>query len=351
MTHYIVLTKQIANSIQTKSSVKTKLPRRDLSLLAERLNASFLEQDNYPIQLTDRILAKLSSTPGNWAFARFIASQLKSDDIVFCPGEEIGIPLAAILSSQKKRPKIIVWFHRITGLKSRLALKLFKIGSVVDLAVVNTNANKKFVQKYLNFESDRCFFWRHTTDCSYFMPKDFSESKSKPIIASVGLEQRDYRLLASATETLDVDVKVAGFSQFQSRVAKSFPKVLPANMTNKQYHLPELVRLYHDARVVVVPLKENIGSAGITALLEAMACKKATVCVKTKGLADYLLDEDAVMTIEPGDVDGLQKAILYLLDNPEEAKSRAERAYQLVWEKNNLDGRVEAMVEFIKTVE
>jgi glycosyltransferase involved in cell wall biosynthesis len=171
------------------------------------------------------------------------------------------------------------------------------------------------------------------------------------MVTSVGLEQRDYRLLAGATERLDIDVKVAGFSQFFSRIAECFPKEMPENMTNKRYSLPELIELYHNADVVAVCLKENDGAAGITALLEAMACKRAIVCVRTKGLAYYLSDERAVMTIEPGDVAGLQAAILYLLNNPQEAKLRAERAYELVWAKHDLEKQVRVLTEFVRSVE
>ena len=105
-----------------------------------------------------------------------------------------------------------------------------------------------------------------------------------------------------------------------SRIAKNFPKLLPSNMTNQKYQWSELVRLYYDADLVVIPLKENQTAAGITVLLEAMACKKAIICVKTQGLADYLLDEEAIWTVHPGDIHGLRKAILYLLNNPQQAK-------------------------------
>ena len=237
-------------------------------------------------------------------------------------------------------------------MRTRLALKLFNIDNSVDLAVVSSNSNKKFLQDYLKLSENRVLFWRHAADCnyfkSYFKTANSANNKIKPIIASVGLEKRDYRLLASATEKLEVDVKVAGFSQFQSRVAKSFPEVLPKNMTNRKYEWFDLLQLYYDADIVVIPLKENKSAAGITTLLEAMACKKPIICVRTQGLAEYLTDEEAVITVKPGDILGLKAAILYLLNNPEEAKLRGDRAYKLVWSRHNLDSQVEVLAEFIK---
>lgn len=349
LNYYIVLTSAIAKGVREAARQK-QLPRKDLNLLAQNLNALFIEQQCHSIKPLDRILAKLSSSPQNWAFARSIASQLKEDDIVFCPGEEIGIPLAAIYSIKKKRPKTVVWFHRITGLRSRLALKVFQVASIVDAAVVSSHSNKKFLEQYLGFASDRILFWRHSVDCSYLAVKTSSSKKHRPLIISVGLEQRDYHLLASATKELNVDVKVAGFSQFQSRVAKSFPKILPSNMTNQKYQWTELIQLYHDADLVVIPLKENRSAAGVTVLLEAMIFQKPIICVRTKGLVDYLTDEQAVMTVKPGDKRGLQNAILYLLNDPQQAQKRAKRAYQIVWEKHNLDSQVEVLAQFIKAL-
>ena len=341
----------MATVIRKQTTENKAVPRTDLNLLAQSLNATFIEQQPCPVKLIDKICANLAGTPENWAFARSVASQFKSDDLVFCPGEEIGIPLAHICRSKPEKPKIVVWFHRITGLRTRIALKLLSIANLVDLSVVNTRPNKIFLHNYLNIADERILYLTHPIDCRFFAPGISSSNKSKPMIVSVGLEQRDYRLLAAATEKLNVEVKVAGFSQFQTRIAKSFPSVLPDNMTNRKYQLSELIELYHDADLVVIPLKENDGAAGITALLEAMSCKKPIVCIRTKGLADYLSDEQAILTVEPGDVAGLQTAILDLLNNPEEARQRAEKAYKLVWERHNVDNLAEALANFVKTLE
>ena len=354
LNYYIVLTKIHAQRIREERSPQSTLPKSDLVLLAESLGASFIEQDDYPLKPIDRIRAQLSSIPENWAFARAIASQLKPDDVVFCPGEEIGIPLVSVCGAKQERPKIVVWFHRITGLRSRIALKLFRIGQLVDLAVVSNRPNQIFLQNYLNLTKEKILFWWHTINVDYFASKMLStttsSSKPRPLVVSCGLERRDYRLLAAATGNLDLDVKVAGFSQFQSRAAKHFPKILPENMSNKRYSFPELMKLYYDADVVAVCLKQNNGLAGVTVLLEAIACRKPIVCTRTKGLNEYLDDEQAIMTIEPGDVIGLQKAILYLLEHPEEAKQRAERAYQLVRQRHNLEQQVDVLAQFIRTL-
>jgi glycosyltransferase involved in cell wall biosynthesis len=348
--YYIVLTSSTAERITKESLEPRTVPRSDLKLLAQSLNASFLIQESYPIKFIDRIRAQFSGTPENWAFARALAAQLGPDDVVFCPGEEIGIPLASVCSAKKERPKIAVWFHRIAGLKSRVALKIFNIANSVDLFLVITRPNQNFLCRYLNLSDSQVHFFWHSIDCDFFKPGTVSSNKTRPIVASVGLERRDYMLLAAATEELDVSVKVSGFSQFQSRIARTFPQPMPKNMSNEFYELPDLIQLYRDADVVAVCLKQSLGAAGLTAVLEAMCFKKPIVAVRTKGLTDYLSDEQAIISVEPGDAVGLKKAILYLLNNPQEAKLRAERAYQLVLERHNLEKQVEFMATLMRTL-
>lgn len=351
MKYYIVLTSVHAERIKKEVSATAQLPQSDLSLLAQKLDATFITPESYPIKLIDKIRANLAGTPENWAFARALASQLEPDDIVFCPGEEIGIPLAGICNKRSNRPKIVIWFHRITGLKARLALKLFNTARSVDLAVVSSNPNKAFLQNYLHLSEKQLLFWWHPINIDYFASKTAAAINSRPLIVSSGLEQRNYSVLAAATANLDVDVKIAGFSQFQSRVAKNLPQVMPANMTNQKYSLPELVKLYHSADLVVLCLKENDGTSGVTVLLEAMACRKAIICTRTTGLSDYLDNQQAILTVDPGDVAGLQTAILYLLNNPEEAKLRGEQAYKLARERSNLENQADTLAKFIQSLE
>lgn len=349
MQYHIALTNPTTERIKKESLKPSTVPRSDLSLLAKSLNARYLIQKSYFIQPQDLICSQLSGTPEIWSFSRALVSQLGSNDLIFCPGEEIGMPLASSFSVKKKRPKIAVWFHRIAGPRGRVALKLLQIADRVDLFIVSSRTNQKFLKEYLNVPQSKILFFWQSLDCDFFKPRDFSSNNTRPIIASVGMEQRDYKLLAAATENLDVDVKVSGFSKFYSRSARSFPKVMPANMTNERYNLPELIQLYQDADVIAICLKQNISAAGVTALLEAMAFRKPIVAVRTRGLTDYLSDDKAIISIEPGDVIGLQKAILYLLNNPQEAQLRAKRAYKLVLERHNLERQVEILANFLRT--
>ena len=149
------------------------------------------------------------------------------------------------------------------------------------------------------------------------------------MIAGVGLERRDYRTLAAATHDLPVDVRISGFSRFAASAARSFPDPLPANMSRRFYEWPELVQLYRDADVVVAPLFPSPYAAGVTTLMEGLACGRPVVATRTEGLRRYLAPDDGLSLVEAFDAAGLRRAILRLLEHPAEAEAQGRAGLAL----------------------
>lgn len=350
MRHHIALKKVIDLKFIEKESQAGQKPRYDIGVLGQRLGATFDMSKSHPVSIQDKLRSKIAGASETWAFAGALADRVSQDDLIFCPSEDIGIPVATLCGAKQDRPKIAVFLHNIHRPRGRIALKLFRLAERVDLFIVNSRSMLNFLRHYSNIPDSRVHFIWHPIDCNFFTPGLSSPNKTRPIIASVGLEKRDYRLLATATEKLDVDVKAAGFSQFFSRVPQNFPKIMPANMSNRFYQLPELVQLYRDADVVTVCIEQNPAAYGVTALLEAMACGRPIVATRTEGLAEYFSDPDAMITVEPGDHLGLQKAIIHLLNNPEEAKERGQRACQLVRERHNLNKFAEDLAQSLESL-
>ena len=76
-------------------------------------------------------------------------------------------------------------------------------------------------------------------------------------------------------------------------------------------------------------------------MLEAMSCRRPVIVTRTEGLRDYVEIPGIVTTVEPGDPAGLRKAIVHLLEHPEEAKAQAQRGYEIALERHNSERWVE----------
>ena len=119
---------------------------------------------------------------------------------------------------------------------------------------------------------------REQIDDQFFTPGPARE-KTRPLILSVGLEQRDYRTLAAATETMDVDVAISAFSKDTKANQKHIPDPLPENMTMEFYPWTDLAQMYRDADLIVVPVFQNSYAAGITSILEGMAAARPVLAL------------------------------------------------------------------------
>ena len=84
------------------------------------------------------------------------------------------------------------------------------------------------------------------------------------------------------------------------------PAEIPANMIIPSLQPRELVQLYRDGDVVVVPMFPN-KYAGITSLIEGLACERPVVASRTRGLVDYLSPPDGISAVEPSDPDAMRQ--------------------------------------------
>lgn len=341
MNYHLALGKSWDFAAFDRDARAAKGPRHVMWTLAQRLDAEVHKPGGDPIRPFDKVRAKIAGGPRHWAMARKLAGRLDGDDLVYCSGEDVGIPVAALCGARRDRPKIVSFFHNIMRPRGRAALRLFRIADRVDLFVSNTSIQADFLRRALHLPERRLLFLPEQTDTRFFTPGPATTEKRRPIIASAGLEQRDYHTLAEATRDLDVDVRVTGYSKDAAVMKRAFPEPLPANMSARFYDWLELVRLYRDADLVVVSLFPNKYPGGITTMLEAMSCRRPVIVTRTEGLRDYVETPGIVTTVEPGDPAGLRKAIVHLLEHPEEAKAQARRGYEITLERHNSERWIE----------
>ncbi|MEG5001044.1 glycosyltransferase family 4 protein [Microcoleus sp. B4-D4] len=326
-----------------------KCPRHVLRALRDRLNATVHAPDGEAISSLDKLRSKISSKPEHWAAARKLSEQVSSGDVIYCTGEDIGIPVAVLCGAKPDRPKIVVYFHNIDRPRGRVALKLFGLANRIDLCITNARLQYNFLCEYVGLPETRVCMLPEQTDIKFFTPGSTSPQKRRQTIVSTGLEKRDYKILAEATKNLDVDVKISSFSKDAVAVAKAFPETMPENMSNRFYEWPDLVQLYRDADVVAVSLVDNQFCAGLTSMLEAMACRRPVVITRTHGLVDYLALPGIVKAVNPKDAKGLQEAIVQLLKNPQEAEAQAQRGYEMAVNHHNSEHYVDVLVEKLRS--
>jgi glycosyltransferase involved in cell wall biosynthesis len=325
-------------------------PRHSVPVLARRLGAKLYQTnlDAPPPALSDRLRSRLLGSPQGWSFAREMASRLGRNDVVFCLDADVGAPMAAMLRGKPDRPKLVVYLHNLDRPRGRLGGSLFRIADCVDLFTSCCSSQLEFVRDRFNVSEDRTLLLLQHVDNQFYTPGPPAPGKKRPMIASVGLERRDYATLAAAVKDLDVDVVVDAWSPNARKMARTFPAERPVNMTYRKSSSTELVQLYRDANLVVVSMFPN-KYAGLTTLVEALACERPIVASRTIGLSDYLLPNE-VTTVDPCNPEAMRAAIVRLLENPEEARAQARRGYESVAQRHDFDSYIEMVAERLQAL-
>src|SRR5208337_3009005 len=206
-----------------------------------------------------------------------------------------------------------------------------------------------FVRDYLKVSEDRTFLLLQHVDTRFFSPGPPTPGKSRPVVVAVGREQRDYATLARATQDLDVDVWVDDWSATARKQPGMLPREIPANMSFRHSKPRELVQLYRDGDVVVVPMFPN-KYAGITSLIEGLACERPVVASRTRGLVDYLSPPDGISPVEPSDPDAMRAAIVRLLEHQEETRIQARQGYESVDRRYHFERYIETVASRLESL-
>lgn len=328
-----------------------KRPAHVIFDISQHLNAKIHQPSKGFLLPTHFICENIIGCRHDWLLARNLSSILTADDVIFCADENVGLPVAALCGGRKKGPKVAVFIHNLNRLRGRLALKLFDIRKRVDLFMTANLEQVDFLRDYLNLPEHRvCLFPYQPTDTSFFTPKLAPSRKSRPLVVSGGLEQRDYRTLARAIECLDVDVKISAASPIKTVNSQTFPEVIPENMSHRYYDWNSLVQLYSEADIVAIALCENNFQAGLSTLFEALACRKPVIITRSPGIIQELIDAKAVWGVNPGDSEGLNQAINSLLKSFKQREALADNGYRLVHERYNHHVYVKALVEQLTNI-
>ncbi|MES2143556.1 MAG: glycosyltransferase family 4 protein [Pseudomonadota bacterium] len=328
----------------TRRDVQAGLrPRHFMLELAARLDATIHE----PSETTapPDLLHKILKTPGPVIdLARRVAAACQDEDVIFCNSESVALPVAQALIKARKGARLASFGHNLY--RPRIALAKLLSGAFRRIDRFHV------ISKDQLRDPDRQRLYLEQVDDRFFTPRGKAEPapgpNARPLIVSVGLEQRDYVTLAKATSDMDLDVRISGASRDARVLRETFPEVMPANMDKQFYSWPDLRDLYRRADLVVVPVRPNSYAAGITSILEALAVGKPVIASRTTGLDGTLADDAAVEWVPPSDAGALRSAIARLLQDAPARDALAENGAAIFAGHHRKDLRVSYMADDLK---
>ncbi|MEI9941337.1 MAG: glycosyltransferase family 4 protein [Pseudomonadota bacterium] len=316
-------------------------PRLDVFELARELGAQYVDFGD--VDRSSDLLVRLAArSAGNSVALALLGFRMRARyDAFFTTGEDIGLPLAALMKATRARQSHTMIAHTLLPAKKQAFFKYGRVGSAIDRVLVYSTNEERLAIDQLGLPAAKVERLYYHADQEFFRPS--AVALEPDLICAAGQLLRDYDCLVDAVRDLPVRVQIAAGSPWIERPLQ--PRAaLPANVTWGRMNRFELRGLYARSALAVVPILQNHYQTGIATILEMMAMGKCVIASRTHGQTDTIVDGQTGVYVPPGDPLALRRAIERMLASPAEAARMGAAAREFIEQKASLDLFVKRLV-------
>jgi glycosyltransferase involved in cell wall biosynthesis len=319
-------------------------PRLDVFEIAEVLGADvldFLDVDKSKLP----VVAAMNRALGPSAALAYLGFRERERyEAYLTTGEDIGLPLAALLKTARSRPSHTMIAHTLFPAKKKVFFTYLRVQNQLDSVLAYSTSEEQHMIGKLGLAPDKVRRIYFHADQRFFCPGDTPVEPD--LICAAGQLLRDYDLLIEAVRDLPVRVQIAAGSPWIDQTLKP-REDLPTNVTWGKLNRFDLRALYARSAIAVVPIKQNDYQTGIATILEMMSMGKCVIATKTRGQTDTIVDGVTGVYVPPGDAGALRSAIERMIKAPDEAKRIGNAARKFIEEQASLDHFVGRIVDAV----
>jgi glycosyltransferase involved in cell wall biosynthesis len=355
------------------SSARRPGPRKDYSVLAAALNAEVIDYDTVEASATARLLRRLFGMATAQAWQAFTRREQYS--AIVTDGEHIGMPLAMLLKLARSRVAHVTIGHRLAAPKKQPFFRWLKLHHHMTRIALHSQLQYDMSQRVLGIPDDHIALVPYQVDTEFWQPQQ--PVAEEQLISSAGLEYRDYPTLFEAVDGLDVRVVVGAASHWSRRRNTAHDRRPAKNVEVGAFDYFALRDLYARSAIVVVPLADVDFQAGVTTILEAMSMGKPVIVTHSHGQTDVVEDRRSITRgnpprprpvsftrllaeenghaveptgfyVPPSDAAALRRAIVYLLEHPQERArlgAAGRRSVERLFTVDQFGERMAALVD------
>ncbi|MCI0441413.1 MAG: glycosyltransferase family 4 protein, partial [Chloroflexi bacterium] len=242
------------------------------------------------------------------------------------------------------KPHVMV-NHYLTPAKKSVFVKRLGVASHIDRFICYGSTQVSFLTETLGIPAEKVELALHPADSRFWHPMPVEREN---LIFSPGNTARDNETFLKAVDSLDVDVVLTGFSPWVSGKQQHSEQRIPERVKYTRCTIEQVRDYYARSRFVVVPLMPVNFQAGTLATYEAMAMGRAVITTHNGGNIDVVRDGETGIYVPSQDAEALRRAIVRLLENPEEAERMGMRGRELVEQGLNLDGYARRVAQIVR---
>jgi glycosyltransferase involved in cell wall biosynthesis len=315
-----------------------RYPRVDYVELQRLLDVDVLDYTAYEHTRWGRFFRSLETRLRSDLYLTLLGLMRKrSYRLVFTMSERAGIPYAGWQHfSRNHGPWVSM--HQCWSWRQEAVVSNLKLFSTMDAIVVHCQSMKRcFIA--LGAPAERVHVIPYSVDQHFFSPSKNVEQERDLVLSLGEVRSRDYETLFRAVDGLPLRSLVAASGVWYAREKnRRLAAQVPDNVSiSGGFSRVELRELYARSRFTVLPLYDQVFSAGATATLESMCMGRAVIATRARGIVDFVVDGETGILVEPGDAPAMREAIQYLLNHPQEARRLGRNGRQRVEQELNLD--------------
>lgn len=280
----------------------------------------------------------------NIAAAIYAKQAEEQCDIVWAASESVGIPLSFV---RLHKPLVVIPHHMSSPVVAKFARATGAVNKWAGIGFIS-DEGREFLINYFGVNPNRLF---QCESAKYLGLYDPAAAGCDGPIMSTGVVKRDYGALLAALAGLpECSAELFISSRYGDKLKKALDAPIPERVkTIGWVSEEELIRRYHRARFVAVPLEDTTHpSAGMTGVLEASALGKAVIATATGGMRTFVKDGETGILVPPYDVEAWKRAIHRLWTQPELADQmgQAGRRYmQSRFDKQAVDANINVFLD------
>ncbi|HET7543362.1 MAG TPA: glycosyltransferase family 4 protein [Polyangiaceae bacterium] len=321
-------------------------PRLDVFELAKALDATVMDFGDVDRSSAPAVKLLARSAGASAALALLGFQQRTQFDAMFTTGEDIGLPLAALLKTSRAGCSHTMIAHTLYPAKKRVFFSVGRVASRLDRILVYSTTEERLTIDELHVPAEHVERIYYHADELFFRPDDTPIESD--LVCAAGQLLRDYDCLIDAVRDLPIRVQIAAGSPWiESKLEPG--AALPPNVSWGKLNRFDLRNLYARSVLAVVPIKQNKYQTGIATILEMMAMGKCVIATKTEGQTDTIVDGVTGVYVPPGDSAALRRAIEELLANPERAREIGRAARKFMEQEAGLNVFVERVKRAVVT--
>jgi glycosyltransferase involved in cell wall biosynthesis len=295
-----------------------EMPRHEYMVLEEALHADRIDFSHVRASKHRLVrLARRISPQFGLAALGFV--RRREFDRFYCSGEDVSIPFGVLMLAAFDLDRVTTVIHNGGTRKRRVLYRLIP-KRVWEHIICLSREQYRVLVDDLKFSPNQVHQSPQWLDTEFYNPELAADASATGYVFACGRESRDYETLQAAAEGLDIPFHVvasgwspsAGFATTDAMRSASNITVEAGGLSYR-----ELRDRYHNARLVVVPVREVTYAAGVTSICEGMSMGKAIIATSSPGTRDYVHEGESGIVVPVGDVTALREAIIRLWNDTE----------------------------------